>query len=144
MPGILLEESPHLRDAQSPPETHMLIGPPSCTPSLSCSWGGRGRAGTVGACLLAQMYGMSADEALERQVQGSGAPAWCHTFVPMQSVSVHCSLQWVQRGMRSLQVQQGFSAQGNIYLNYMHVCLFVAVPCAAGSSAPSTPGKTVS
>lgn len=29
-------------------------------------WGGRGRAGTVGACLLAQLYGMSADEALER------------------------------------------------------------------------------
>ncbi|KAI8474515.1 MAG: MAP kinase phosphatase 6 [Monoraphidium minutum] len=32
---------------------------------LHC-WGGRGRAGTVGACLLAQMYGLSADEALER------------------------------------------------------------------------------
>ncbi|KAL4423893.1 hypothetical protein ABPG75_001194 [Micractinium tetrahymenae] len=29
-------------------------------------WGGRGRAGTVGACLLAQLYGMPADEALER------------------------------------------------------------------------------
>jgi len=29
-------------------------------------WGGRGRAGTVGACLLAKMYGLSADEALER------------------------------------------------------------------------------
>ena len=33
----------------------------------SCrSWGGRGRAGVVGACLLAQLYGLSADEALER------------------------------------------------------------------------------
>ena len=29
-------------------------------------WGGRGRAGTVGAALLALLYGMSADEALER------------------------------------------------------------------------------
>lgn len=29
-------------------------------------WGGRGRAGTVGACLLAQLYGILADEALER------------------------------------------------------------------------------
>ena len=32
---------------------------------LHC-WGGRGRAGTVGACLLRKMYGMSAEEALER------------------------------------------------------------------------------
>ncbi|GBF90376.1 MAP kinase phosphatase [Raphidocelis subcapitata] len=32
---------------------------------LHC-WGGRGRAGTVGACLLARLYGLSADEALER------------------------------------------------------------------------------
>ena len=32
----------------------------------ACSWGGRGRAGTVGACLLAQLYGMSAEEALTR------------------------------------------------------------------------------
>ncbi|KAG2484751.1 hypothetical protein HYH03_016498 [Edaphochlamys debaryana] len=29
-------------------------------------WGGRGRAGTVGACLLAHMYGLSAEEVLER------------------------------------------------------------------------------
>lgn len=29
-------------------------------------WGGRGRAGTVGACLLGQAWGLSADEALER------------------------------------------------------------------------------
>ncbi|EFN52274.1 hypothetical protein CHLNCDRAFT_58960 [Chlorella variabilis] len=29
-------------------------------------WGGRGRAGLVGATLLAQLYGLSADEALER------------------------------------------------------------------------------
>lgn len=29
-------------------------------------WGGRGRAGTVGAVLLAKLYGLSADEALER------------------------------------------------------------------------------
>lgn len=29
-------------------------------------WGGRGRAGTVGACLLASMYGIGADEALAR------------------------------------------------------------------------------
>ena len=29
-------------------------------------WGGRGRAGTVGACLLAGMYGVGASEALER------------------------------------------------------------------------------
>ncbi|PSC73500.1 MAP kinase phosphatase 6 isoform B [Micractinium conductrix] len=29
-------------------------------------WGGRGRAGTVGACLLAHLYGITADEALER------------------------------------------------------------------------------
>ncbi|KXZ46719.1 hypothetical protein GPECTOR_41g684 [Gonium pectorale] len=29
-------------------------------------WGGRGRAGTVGACLLAEMYDLSADECLER------------------------------------------------------------------------------
>jgi protein-tyrosine phosphatase len=29
-------------------------------------WGGRGRAGTVGACLLASMYGIGADEALVR------------------------------------------------------------------------------
>jgi len=32
---------------------------------LHC-WDGRGRAGTVGACVLGRMYGMSADEALER------------------------------------------------------------------------------
>ncbi len=32
---------------------------------LHC-WGGRGRAGTFGACLLAHMYGMSAEEALMR------------------------------------------------------------------------------
>ena len=32
---------------------------------LHC-WGGRGRAGTVGACVLGRMYGLSADEALER------------------------------------------------------------------------------
>lgn len=29
-------------------------------------WGGRGRAGTVGAALLAKAYGLTADEALER------------------------------------------------------------------------------
>jgi hypothetical protein len=29
-------------------------------------WGGRGRAGTVGSALLAKLYGMDADEALER------------------------------------------------------------------------------
>lgn len=29
-------------------------------------WGGRGRAGTVGACLLAKLYGMGAEEALCR------------------------------------------------------------------------------
>ncbi|KAG2430152.1 hypothetical protein HXX76_010251 [Chlamydomonas incerta] len=29
-------------------------------------WGGRGRAGTVGACLLASMYGLPAAECLER------------------------------------------------------------------------------
>ena len=29
-------------------------------------WGGRGRAGTLGACLLARIYGMPADEALHR------------------------------------------------------------------------------
>lgn len=29
-------------------------------------WGGRGRAGTVGAALLAKAYGVGADEALER------------------------------------------------------------------------------
>ena len=32
---------------------------------LHC-WGGRGRAGTVGACVLGRMYGLSAEEALER------------------------------------------------------------------------------
>ncbi len=32
---------------------------------LHC-WGGRGRAGTVGACLLARMYGLGAEEALDR------------------------------------------------------------------------------
>lgn len=31
-----------------------------------CSWGGRGRAGLVGACLLAHLYGLPAEEALER------------------------------------------------------------------------------
>lgn len=34
-------------------------------PYVHC-WGGRGRVGLVGACLLAAMYGLSADEALER------------------------------------------------------------------------------
>lgn len=29
-------------------------------------WGGRGRAGLVGACLLAALYGLGAEEALER------------------------------------------------------------------------------
>ncbi len=29
-------------------------------------WGGRGRTGTVAACLLAKVYGMGAEEALER------------------------------------------------------------------------------
>lgn len=29
-------------------------------------WGGRGRAGTVGACVLGKMYGLSAKESLER------------------------------------------------------------------------------
>jgi len=29
-------------------------------------WGGRGRAGTVGACLLGKLYGLSADEAIAR------------------------------------------------------------------------------
>ena len=29
-------------------------------------WGGRGRAGTLGACLLARVYGMPAVEALHR------------------------------------------------------------------------------
>ena len=32
---------------------------------LHC-WGGRGRAGLVGACLLGRAYGLSAEEALER------------------------------------------------------------------------------
>lgn len=32
---------------------------------LHC-WGGRGRAGTVGACVLGKMYGLSGEEALER------------------------------------------------------------------------------
>jgi len=32
---------------------------------LHC-WGGRGRVGTVAACLLGSMYGLSADEALQR------------------------------------------------------------------------------
>ena len=29
-------------------------------------WGGRGRAGLVGACLLVRAYGISAEEALKR------------------------------------------------------------------------------
>jgi len=29
-------------------------------------WGGRGRAGLVGACFLREAYGISADEALTR------------------------------------------------------------------------------
>jgi hypothetical protein len=29
-------------------------------------WGGRGRAGTVGSCLLAKLYGIGANEALAR------------------------------------------------------------------------------
>ena len=29
-------------------------------------WGGRGRAGTVGACLLASLYGVDAEQALAR------------------------------------------------------------------------------
>ena len=29
-------------------------------------WGGRGRAGTVASCVLARLYGISADEALTR------------------------------------------------------------------------------
>ena len=29
-------------------------------------WGGRGRAGTVGACLIAQLYGLDAEQALAR------------------------------------------------------------------------------
>ncbi len=29
-------------------------------------WGGRGRAGTLGACLLGYIYGLSAEEALMR------------------------------------------------------------------------------
>ena len=29
-------------------------------------WGGRGRAGTVGACLLASLYGIDAEQALAR------------------------------------------------------------------------------
>jgi alanine transaminase len=32
---------------------------------LHC-WGGRGRAGTVGACVIGRLYGLGADEALER------------------------------------------------------------------------------
>jgi alanine transaminase len=32
---------------------------------LHC-WGGRGRAGTVGACVLGTMYGLSGEEALDR------------------------------------------------------------------------------
>lgn len=32
---------------------------------LHC-WGGRGRAGTVGAAFLASLYGLSAEQALER------------------------------------------------------------------------------
>lgn len=40
--------------------THLAACP------VDCSWGGRGRAGVVGACLLAHLYGLSADEALER------------------------------------------------------------------------------
>jgi Cyclin-dependent kinase inhibitor 3 (CDKN3) len=32
---------------------------------LHC-WGGRGRAGTIGACVLGRLYGLSADEALKR------------------------------------------------------------------------------
>jgi alanine transaminase len=32
---------------------------------LHC-WGGRGRAGTVGACVLGKMYGLSGEEALTR------------------------------------------------------------------------------
>jgi hypothetical protein len=32
---------------------------------LHC-WGGRGRAGTIGACVLGRMYGLDAEEALER------------------------------------------------------------------------------
>lgn len=49
-----------------------------------CSWGGRGRAGTVGATLLAHLYGLSADEALERvqrafdtRKDGEGMPGGC-------------------------------------------------------------------
>jgi len=29
-------------------------------------WGGRGRAGVLGACLLGDLYGINADEALSR------------------------------------------------------------------------------
>ena len=29
-------------------------------------WGGRGRSGLVGACLLAKLYGLSAEEVLQR------------------------------------------------------------------------------
>ncbi len=40
------------------------IGAGECV-YLHC-WGGRGRAGTVGACALADLYGLSADDALAR------------------------------------------------------------------------------
>ena len=43
-----------------------VVSPTWPTAPFHCSWGGRGRAGVVGACLLAHLYGLSADEALER------------------------------------------------------------------------------
>jgi protein-tyrosine phosphatase len=66
-------------------------------------WGGRGRAGTIGAALLARVYGASSDEALNRvqaafdtrldnksrspetDLQVQLVRAYCHKHVKAQS-----------------------------------------------------------
>ena len=52
---------------------------------LHC-WGGRGRAGTMAACILVSLYGLTGQEALDRvqlayDTRGEGAPSLSSSMV---------------------------------------------------------------
>lgn len=58
-------------------------------------WGGRGRAGVIGACLLVKLYGISAEEALTRVGQafatrGDGEYQSPQTEEQVEFVKTYC------------------------------------------------------
>lgn len=57
-------------------------------------WGGRGRAGTLGACLLAYLYGLSAEEALMRVQRAFDTRTEIGAAPVMHEVSCICIVRY--------------------------------------------------